>query len=122
VNWQSTRMPPTEEESKRELADAEAAFQQAMSTDDINKISALTVEDFVWTHGAVQMNRKQLLEELGSGRLKFEKPTSAKSTISLYGETAIVRGEWPSQKPARYTLTFINQGGAWKAVAMHSTI
>ena len=121
VNWQSTRMPPTEEESKRELAAAGTAFQQAMAAGDVNKISALTVADFVWTHGTVQMNRKQLLDELSSGRLKFEKVDATKSSISLYGETAIVRGEWTGPKPARYTLTFINQAGAWKAAAMHSS-
>jgi ketosteroid isomerase-like protein len=121
VNWQSTRMPRTEDESKRELANAEAAFHQAIATADINKITALTDATFVWTRGTAQMSRKQLLDDLSGARLKYAQPDTAKSTISVYsGETAVVRGEWPNPNMGRYTLTLINQGGAWKAVAMHT--
>ena len=114
VNWQSTRMPRTEEESKRELADTDTAFHQAMAGMDVNKLTALTDATFIWTQGTNQISRKQLIDDLSAGRLKYVKPETAKSSISVYGETAIVRGEW-------YTLTFINQGGAWKAVAMQTS-
>lgn len=121
VNWQSTRMPRTEEESKRELADADAAFQQALAAADANKLTALTDPTFVWTRGSASVNRSQLVADSGAGKLKYVKPDAAKSTISVYGETAVVRGEWPSANVGRYTLTFINQGGAWKAIAMQSS-
>ncbi|HEX5876127.1 MAG TPA: nuclear transport factor 2 family protein [Pyrinomonadaceae bacterium] len=111
VNWQSTRMPRTEEESKRELAEAETAFHQALAAADVNKLSALTDTTFTWTRGAAQLNQKQLLDDLRGGRLKYAKPET--SNVSIYGDTAIVRGE-------TYTLTFINQSGAWKAVSMHT--
>ena len=120
VNWQSTRMPRTAEESKRELADADAAFHQAIATADVNKLTALTDETFVWTRGTGQLSRKQLLDDLGAARLKHVKPDTAKSSISVYGETAVIRGEWPNPTMGRYTLTFINQAGAWKAIALHS--
>ncbi len=121
VNWQSTRMPRTEEESKRELADADAAFQQALAAADANKLTALTDPTFVWTRGNASVNRSQLVADSGAGKLKYVKPDAAKSSISVYGETAVVRGEWPSPNVGRYTLTFINQGGAWRAIAMHSS-
>ncbi len=120
VNWQSTRMPRTEERVKRELADVDAAFHQAIASADVNKLTALTDASFVWTRGTGQMSRKQLLDDLSAGRLKYVKPDTAKSSISVYGETAVIRGEWPNPTMGRYTLTFINQGGAWKAVAMHT--
>lgn len=113
VNWQSTRMPRTEEESKRELAEAETAFHQALAAADVSKLSALTDTTFTWTRGAAQLNRKQLLDDLGGGRLKYAKPETAKSNVSLYGDAAVVRGE-------TYTLTFINQNGTWRAVSMHT--
>ncbi|HEU4509838.1 MAG TPA: nuclear transport factor 2 family protein [Pyrinomonadaceae bacterium] len=113
VNWQSTRMPRTEEESKRELAEAETAFHQALAAADANKLSALTDSTFAWTRGAAQLNRKQLLDDLGGGRLKYAKPETSKSNVSVYGDAAVVRGE-------TYTLTFINQNGAWRAVSMHT--
>ena len=113
VNWQSTRMPRTEEESKRELAEAETAFHQALVAADVNRLSALTDTTFTWTRGAAQLNRKQLLDDLGGGRLKYSKPETSKSNVSVYGDAAVVRGE-------NYTLTFINQSGTWRAVSMHT--
>ena len=115
VNWQSTRMPRTEEESKRELAEADTAFHQALAAADANKLATLTDTTFTWTRGAAQLNRKQLLDDLGGGRLKYVKPETSKATVSVYGDAAVVRGE-------NYTLTFINQSGAWKAVSMHSNL
>ena len=121
VNWQSTRMPRTEEESKREVSDADAALHQAIAAADLKQINALTDANFVWTQGATQMSRKQVLDDLSAGKLKYVKPDTAKSSVSIYGETAVVRGEWPAPNAARYTLTLINQGGAWKAIAMHTS-
>lgn len=114
VNWQSTRMPRTEEESKRELAEAETAFHQALAAADVNKLSALTDTTFTWTRGSTQLNRKGLLDDLGGGRLKYAKPETSKSNVSVYGDAAVVRGE-------TYTLTFINQNGTWRAVSMHTS-
>jgi len=65
------------------------------------------------------MSLKQVLDELSAGRLKYVKPDAAKSSVSVYGETAVARGEWVDG--GRYTLTFINQGGTWKAVALHTS-
>ena len=113
VNWQSTRMPRTEEESKRDLAEAETAFHQALAAADVNKLSALTDTTFTWTRGSTQLNQKQLLDDLKGGRLKYAKPETSKSNVSIYGDAAVVRGE-------TYTLTFINQSGTWRAVSMHT--
>src|SRR5262245_44058112 len=121
VNWQSTRMPRTEEESKPELADADAAFQQALAAADVTRLTALTDAGFVWTRGIAQMNRTQLFDDLTARRLKYVKPDAAKSNVAVYGETAVVRGEWPGPTVGRYTVTFINQAGAWKAIALHSS-
>ena len=121
VSWQSTRMPRTEDEGKREVADLDAAFHQALATADVNRLSAITDQSFVWTLNATQLTRKQFLDELSAGRLKYVKPETGKSTISVYGDTGVVRGEWTTPNAGRYTLTFIHQGGFWKAVAMHTS-
>jgi hypothetical protein len=114
VNWQSTRMPRTEAESKSEVVTADAGFHQAMTAADVDKLSALTDPTFVWTHGAVQTMRQQLLDDLRARKVKYEKPDPAKVSVSVYGDTAIVRGE-------AYTATFINQLGVWRAVALHTS-
>jgi ketosteroid isomerase-like protein len=120
VNWQSTRMPRTEAESKSEVTTANAALHQAILSGDGDKVSALTDSSFIWTRGAVQIARQQLLDELRAGKLKYEKPNAAKVSISVYGDTAVVHGEL--QSGTQYTITFINQLGVWRAVAMHTSV
>jgi ketosteroid isomerase-like protein len=108
VNWQSTRMPRTNEENKAEVAEAVAAFHKALAASDVKKLTALTDPAFIWTTPTKQTTREQL------GQLKPSALDSAKESISLYGDTAVVRGE------GAYTMTLVNQGGAWKLVALHS--
>jgi ketosteroid isomerase-like protein len=116
VNWQSTRTPRAEAESRSEAAATAAAFHQAIFAADLDKLTALTDATFIWTQAAGQITRKQLLEDLGAKRLKYAKLDAAKTNISVYGDTAIVRGESPV-----YTLVLINQAGSWKAVALHTS-
>lgn len=137
VNWQSTRMPRTDEENKSEVAATEAALHRALLGADVRKLTSLMDPTFIWTHRTgEQVSRKQLLDELSSGELKYSKLETAKVTISVYSDTAVVRGESLRQRSAipgttagadadpfvvHYTVTFINQGGAWRAVAMHTS-
>ena len=112
-------MPRTEAESKTEVTTAEATLNQAILSADADKLSAFTDPSFIWTRGATQMTRQQLLDEMRAGKLKYEKANAAKVSISVYGDTAVVHGELQSAIP--YTVTFINQLGVWRAVAMHTS-
>jgi ketosteroid isomerase-like protein len=114
VNWQSTRMPLTEAESKSEVTTATAAFHDAIVSASIDKLTALTDRSFVWTHGSLQTTRQQLFDDLQAKKVKYGKPDPAKVSISVYGDTAIVRGE-------SYTLIFLNQLGVWRAVSLHTS-
>jgi len=114
VNWQSTRMPRTEAESKSEVTTAATALHEAMFSGDVDKLTALTDTGFVWTHGAVETIRQQLFDDLRARKVKYGKPDPAKMSISVYGDTAIARGE-------SFTLVFINQLGVWRAVALHTS-
>ena len=114
VNWQSTRMPRTEAESKNEVTSASAALDDAMLAPNLDQITALTDPTFIWTHGNTQTTRQQLLDDLRTRKVKYERPDPAKVSISVYGDTAIVHG-------ANYTLTFINQLGVWRAVSLHTS-
>jgi ketosteroid isomerase-like protein len=136
VNWQSTRMPRSEEESKTDVATADAAFHQAMLAGDGQKLSALTDDGFIWVRpDGERIGKKELVDSLTSGQLKFSKLENTKIVVSVHGDTAIVRGESMRQRsavPGRvradavpalvfYTLTFTNQIGGWKAVALHTS-
>lgn len=135
VNWQATRLPLSEAEVKREVATAETAFHQAILAADTKRLAALVDESFIWTDcTGAQVTRKQLLDQLGSGQLKYSKLETKNVTLSVYGDAAVVRGVSVRQRgaipaatgaehaasDAFYTLTFVNSGG-WKAVAMHSS-
>jgi hypothetical protein len=140
VSWQATRMPrPTEEieEVKKEVAAAQAAFHQALLAADLKTLDKLADESFIWTHhDGRQESKRQLLDEIGSGQLKYSKLETSDVTVTVYDNTAVARGASLRQRSAIpgstgsgdanpftvfYTLTFINKGGEWKAVAMHTS-
>lgn len=137
VSWQATRVPRSDADAAKEVAASEAAFQQAILGADIKKLESLLDDTFIWTHGTgEQMTRQHLLDELSSGRLKYSKLETNNVKVSVYGDTGVVRGVSARQRlrfpgdngsgdaspfTAFYTLTFVNRGGDWKAVAMHSS-
>ncbi len=112
-------MPRTEEESKSEVTIADASIQQALLAGDADKLSALTDASFIWTRGAAQLTRQELLDELRAGKLKYEIPKAAKASIAVYGDTAVVRGQ--SGQATQYTVIFMNQLGVWRAVSMQTS-
>lgn len=118
VNWQSTRMPRTEQENRADVAAVAAAFREALRNLDVKKVAALTDPGFVWTAGSKnETTRQQLIDTLSAITLRGFKAQTPKETISLYGETAVVRGQTSED---RYTMTLVNQNGAWKIVAIHT--
>jgi hypothetical protein len=137
VSWQATRLPRAEEETRKEVAAAEAAVQQAMLAGDAKKLEPLLDETFVWTqHTGERRTRQQLLDSLASGQLKYSKSETSGVTVNVYGDAAVVRGVAVRQRSsyvgaegkgdaapftAFYTLTFVNRGGSWRAAAMHTS-
>jgi len=119
VNWQSTRMPRTEAENRADVAAVTNAFREALRSNDLKKFAALTDPSFVWTEGSTtETTRQQIMETRSAITLKRVKSERPRELISLYGETAVVRGQYSDGK---YTMTLVNQGGAWKLVAVHSS-
>lgn len=137
VSWQATALPRPEDDARQEVAAAEAAFRQAVLASDVKRLESLTDESFVWTHPTGErQTRQQLLDSLASRRLRYSKLEAKDVTVNVYGDAAVVRGtlRWQRSSPAGveragdpgpstefYTLTLVNKGGDWKAVAMHSS-
>lgn len=137
VAWQSTRMSRNEQESKDQVLAVEASLQQAILAADTNRLESLLAQSFVWTlHDGKQATAQELIDNLRSGRLKYLKLETKSVTASVYGDTAIVRGVTSRQRSSIpgatgtgdatpfesfYTMTLVNQGNGWKAVAMHSS-
>jgi Domain of unknown function (DUF4440) len=135
VSWQATKMPRSEDDAKKEVAAAEGAFHLALLASDIKTLGALVDESFIWTHDdGQQVTRQLLLDQLGSGRLKYSRFETNGVTVSVDGDTGVVRGVSTRQRSsapggppdanpftAYYTVTFVNKGSGWKAVAIHSS-
>ena len=137
VNWQATRIPRPEADARKDLATAEAAFQRAALSGDLKTLESLLDQNFVWMHGlGEQVTRQQYLDDFKAGRLKYSRLETNNVTVSVSGDTGVVRGVSVRQRgrfpgdngsgdtaPFKtfYTVTVVNQGGDWKAVAMHST-
>jgi hypothetical protein len=137
VSWQATRLPRPEEEARKEAAAALEALHQALLAADVKALQPLLAEGFVWTQRAGdRRTRAQLLDSLASGALRYSKLEARDASISVHGDTAVARGATERQRSACpgcpptgdaapftafYTLTFVNEGNAWKAVALHTS-
>ncbi len=138
VNWQATRIPRGGDEAKKDVAATEAVFHKAILSADAKTLESILDEGFVWTQSTGEkMTRQQLLDQITSGQLKYSKLETSNVTINVFGDTAVVRGvtnrqrspapgstgaTTPTSFTAFYTLTFVNQGGVWKAVSMHTSL
>lgn len=137
VSWQATRLPRPEDEARKDVVAVQDAFHQAMLAADVKTLEAMLDESFIWTHRAGErMPRQQLLDQIGSGQLKYSKMETSDVTVAISGDTAIVRGVSARQRSAIpgsggsgdaapftafYTMTLIQKGGGWKAVALHTS-
>jgi len=137
VAWQATKAPRSEDETKVEIAAAQAAMDRAILAADVNALEPLLDESFVWTHPTGEKGtRKDLIDDLGAGTLRFSKLDTGTVAVSAYGDTAIARGQSQRQRSAFpgappggdaqpyasfYTTTFVNRDGVWKAVALHTS-
>jgi ketosteroid isomerase-like protein len=115
VSWQATRVPRAEEAARKGAAAAGAAFWKAILDADVKTLGSLMDDGFIWTDRAGErMTGKELLEQLGSGKRGVSKLETGDVTVAVHGDTAVVRG-------ASSTLTLVNTGAGWKAVAMHTS-
>lgn len=135
VAWQSTRVPAAEGDARNQVAGVEAAYQRAILASDTKTLERLLHPGFIWTHTTGQQDsREKMLGEISSGRLKYSKLETNNVVVSVYGDTAIVRGTSPRQRARQpemaedpkpftvfYTLTLVNSGGSWRIVAMHTS-
>jgi len=137
VAWQATKAPRSEDETKAEVAAAQAAIDRAILTADAKALESLLDETFVWTHPTGEKGtRTELVADLTAGTLRFSKLETGTASVSAYGDTAVARGEsrrqrsaFPGSAPGGdaqpytsfFTTTFVNKDGVWKAVALHTS-
>jgi len=136
VSWQATRMPRSEEDAKKSVAASEAAFHQALLAANTKSLERLIDGSFSWTQrNGDQIKLQRLLDDLGTGRLKYSKLETTDVTISVYGDAAVVRGVARIQRASipgssagdgvpsveHYTMMLGNRDGVWKVLAIHTS-
>ena len=129
VNWQSTRMPAPAETVKAQVTRAHDEFFRALLDGDVAKLERLADDSFVMTHrSGKQESKKQLIDGLTAGQEKYSKLETSNVVASVTGDTGVVRGSAVVQVTTSgtvytvaYTLVFANQGGTWRAVALHGS-
>lgn len=126
VAWQATRIPRTEEETKTDVAAVTAAFDQALIDRDVKKLRALTDPSFVLIDNDRETSWQLVLDGLPTALPKTRKEEVSRRTISVYGDTAVVRSESTRETDAgpatvQSTMILVNQGAGWKIVALHSS-
>ena len=115
VSWQATKAPRSEEQARSEVAAVQAAIDRSILAADVKPLEPLLDESFVWTHPTGERAaRRELLEDLSAGTVRFPKRETGSVTVSVYGDTAIAYASF-------YTTTFVNKDGVWKAVALHTS-
>jgi hypothetical protein len=137
VAWQATRVPVPADAASREALAADSALHAALLTADVAALEALLDPAFAWIHSdGRRLGRGQLLDQLRSGTLRYARLDTSDVTVSVHGGTAVVRGASsrlrssipespgtgdPAPRAIAYTLTLAHDGGAWRAVAMHTS-
>lgn len=135
--WQATRVPLADGVARQQAAAADAALHAALLTADVKALEVLLDPAFAWIHSdGRRLSGSQLIEQLRSGALRYERLDTSDVTASIQGSTAVVRGsssrvrssipESPgtadaSPRTIAYTLVLAHDGSAWKAVAMHTS-
>lgn len=128
AGYQVTSAPRAEEDSKKEALAVEAAFWKAVSANDGAGLKKVTDDKFVWVHHTgAQDTAQKFLDDVTTGKLKYAKLTTKDMTVTVSGDTAIVRGTSDRQREGQtqfttfYTLIFVNRGGTWKAISLHTS-
>lgn len=136
VAWQATKIPGPDEAGRGEPSATEVEFHRAVLASDVDTLARILDDSFIWTNSkGEQHTRQQLFDDLKAGRLKFSQLETNNWTMEVSGDMANVRrfsSRQPSAIPGQsgpgdaapfsaYTVTFVNKGGRWKAVAMHTS-
>jgi ketosteroid isomerase-like protein len=136
VAWQATRMPMDADAARAAASSAAAAIHRAMLAADTTALASSLDDGFVWTDADGRtVTRRELLDRLGSGALRYASLEPRDATVDVHGETAVARGAITARRSAapgasapagagaaggHYTIAFVAAGGEWTAVAMHS--
>lgn len=109
----------------------ERDWAAAMVARDTARIEGIVASDWSLTDPMGQhMTREQALADLRSGALRFESTVPTDLKVTVYGDTAVVKGHTIDKGTYKgmdvsgkyaFTDVFVKRDGAWRAVSTHVT-
>ncbi len=122
---------PTASNDAAELTDIENKWNSGLLKPDTDYIDSITAPGYVSTEADGRLlNKSQMLDDLKTGKLKFESFDATDIKTHVYGDAAVVTAAFtekgvedgkPFAHSGRYTDFFIKKDGKWLAVATHSS-
>jgi hypothetical protein len=116
---------------EQEVMKAEQARVTALTQGDLAKLGEILADDLTYTHSSGRVDSKeQFLDSLKTGAVKYESMTHSNVKVSLYGSTAVMRGESDMKlqsggRPVAFRIRFLNvyvkKDGHWQMTAWQST-
>lgn len=121
---------PQETKTAQQVLRADERFHAAIKTSDVATLENLLSPNFIWTHSTGNIQTKAVvLDNLKSGRLKYESLTTDDVKVYVYGKAAAVASGHSNRKypdkdsfELRYTAFYVKQRGKWQAAAFHTSI
>jgi len=118
-------------QEERVLSDLESRRFEAMTKGDLAVLDGILADEMTYTHSTGQFETKQqFLDDLRSGKLKYEFIAPEDVLVRLYGTAAVVTGRARVQVrmqgqalgfQIRYTGVYAKRTGHWRLVAWQST-
>ena len=119
------------DDAEAELLKLENEIAAAIVRSDVAFVQRVWGDDFFYTgvRGETK-SKKEIVAELESSQLKFERMQFDDQRVRVYGETAVVtgrattKGRGPQGEISgrfRYTRVYVKRDGAWQLVVFHGT-
>jgi uncharacterized protein (TIGR02246 family) len=118
-------------DAKIQVLHADSSYRQALLRADIQALDALLADDVLIVHSdGAPDHKKNFLDAISSGRLKFRSYVRSAVEVRIHGATAILFSRTrkvfaykntPAEDHDTSLVTYVKQDGRWRIVAMQNT-
>jgi hypothetical protein len=116
---------------QKEILDREARRIAAMVQADVKTLGEILRDDLTYIHSSGPLEGKAaILDEISTGKLRYESIEPSEVVVRPYGETAVATGRALLKVNAlgralafsvRFTEVWVRTGGVWQLAAWQST-
>lgn len=118
--------------AEAKLIDLNNQYDSALIKNDLDALNRLYAEDFVYTNpeGKV-LNKAEQIANIKASEIKLEQGSSSNVKVKVYGNTAVMTGNFiakgnyrgnPVNINERYTVTWIKTDTSWQMVAEQANV